>query len=547
MRRLSESNEKKSRMEELDDFWDIASLVPKKSVSPYRNTGADTSAKEISVADPVMEKKTTDSDSVIKRYVNPLHYEQKKIRREAFESTESYYPENSLLHKVTLKKRKSEYQLYEEFLADAIRYKDADANECEFAPYYSYVPQYNQLSRAQLDYYLWWRKCFREGTLIKIDYSYILLYIFELINLGERQDVRLAQEQLSEIWNVYHSEYAALASKLATWICDFSLIHRLPAPENIRHSVGRRVPALKEFYLHMPKGDYEGCTRSLIKYATEYDYKTSKFAKEPNLEIFDKHIFGAMLVAVKLYSKDGALLSELSSEDSKLIRNCYEGALCVSDQRFEIEVKYCSFSRSNELRYILGDIVKYSENKIRAYLGVKSKLSVYSVSGELQKAIDAYFETALFSKPKPSQKKEEKHEYDVLYDLPRTEFSLDRARQIEEASWGVTKDLISAFEAESLSPEPEPEPIPEPIPEPVVESDTGDATLREALGEYLAFAEALKRRDGDACRRLAAEKSKMLDGVVDEINEIAVEIIGDVLIEEGDDGFEILDCYRDLI
>lgn len=542
---MSESNEKKSRMEELDDFWDIASLVPKKSVSPYRNTGADTSAKEMSVADPVMEKKTTDSDSVIKRYVNPLHYEQKKIRREAFESTESYYPENSLLHKVTLKKRKSEYQLYEEFLADAIRYKDANANECEFAPYYSYVPQYNQLSRAQLDYYLWWRKCFREGTLIKIDYSYILLYIFELINLGERQDVRLAQEQLSEIWNVYHSEYAALASKLATWICDFSLIHRLPAPENIRHSVGRRVPALKEFYLHMPKGDYEGCTRSLIKYATEYDYKTSKFAKEPNLEIFDKHIFGAMLVAVKLYSKDGALLSELSSEDSKLIRNCYEGALCVSDQRFEIEVKYCSFSRSNELRYILGDIVKYSENKIRAYLGVKSKLSVYSVSGELQKAIDAYFETALFSKPKPSQKKEEKHEYDVLYDLPRTEFSLDRARQIEEASWGVTKDLISAFEAESLSPEPEP--IPEPIPEPVVESDTGDATLREALGEYLAFAEALKRRDGDACRRLAAEKSKMLDGVVDEINEIAVEIIGDVLIEEGDDGLEILDCYRDLI
>mgnify|MGYP006864387293 CR=1 FL=1 len=92
----------------------------------------------------------------------------------------------------------------------------------------------------------------------------------------------------------------------------------------------------------------------------------------------------------------------------------------------------------------------------------------------------------------------------MLYDLPRTEFSLDRARQIEEASWGVTKDLISAFEAESLSPEPEPEPIPEPV----AESDTGDATLREALGEYLAFAEALKRRDGDACRRLAAEKAE---------------------------------------
>jgi hypothetical protein len=187
--------------------------------------------------------------------------------------------------------------------------------------------------------------------------------------------------------------------------------------------------------------------------------------------------------------------------------------------------------------------VKYSENKIRTYLGVKSKLSVYSVSGELQKAIDAYFETTLFSKPKISQKKEEKHDYDVLYDLPRTEFSLDRARQIEEASWGVTKDLISAFEAETLAPEPEPEPI---LKQEKSE-ENGDATLREALGEYLAFVDALKHGDQSVCRSIAAQTGKLLDGVVDEINEIAVEVIGDVLIEEGDDGFEILDCYRDLI
>ena len=541
MRSLSEDSKNKSREEELDDFWDISFLVPKKSTSPYRKLTADTSAKDVTVTPIMTEQKSTDQSTVIKRYVNPLHYEQKKIRRESFEATDSYYPENSLLHKVILKKRKGEYQLYEEFLADAIRYKDADAAECDFAPYYSYVPQYNQLNQAQLNYYLWWRKCFREGALIKIDYSYILLYIFELINLSDRQDVRWAQKQLAELWNTYHREYAALSSKLATWICDFSLIHRLSPPDNIKHSVGKHVPALKEFYLHMPKGDYEGCARSLIKYATEYNYKTSKFAKEPNIEIFDKHIFGAMLVAVRFYSKDGALLSELASEDSKLVRNSFEGALCVSEQRFEIEVKYCSFSRSNELRYILGDIVKYSENKIRTYLGVKSKLSVYSVSGELQRAIDAYFEAELFSKPKPSQKKEEKHEYDVLYDLPKAEFSLDRAKQIEEESWGVTKDLISAFEAESLSPEPEP------IPEPATESDAGDVTLREALGEYLAFAEALKRGERDTCREIATESGKMLDVVVDEINEITVEIIGDILIEEGDNGFELLDCYKDLV
>ena len=540
---MSDNNEQnKSRKDELDDFWDISALVPKKSAPTYKRPVADTSAREISASAPSAPRESNEQGTVIKRYVNPLHYEQKKIRRESFEYTDSYAPENSLLHKVTLKKRKSEYQLYEEFLADARRYKDASAEKCEFVPYYSYVPQYNQLSRAQLEYYLWWRKCFREGVHIKIDYSYILLYAFELINLGELHDVSWAQEQLSELWNVYHREFAVLSAKLATWICDFSLIHRLPAPANIRQSVSKYVPALKEFYLHMPRGDYEQCVRSLIKYGTEYDYRTSKFAKDQNLAVFDKHVFGAMLVAVRFYSKDGALLSELSSEDSKLVRNGFEGALCVSDQRFEIEVKYCSFSRSNELRYIFGDIVKYSENKIRTYLGIKSKLTVYSVSGELQKALDAYFEAALFSKPRQERKKEEKQAYDVLYDLPRVEFSLDKAKQIEEDSWGVTKDLISAFEAEALTPEPEPEPEPE-----VQDNASGDVALAEALGGYLAFAVALLEGDTEACRRFAADKGKLFEGVIDEINEIAVEVIGDLLIEEGDGGFMILDCYKDLI
>ena len=536
-------NEKKSRREELDDFWDLSSLVPKKSSPSVRPGRVDSGAREIYFAPPSTQKSNdSQSDTVIKRYVNPLHYEQKKIKRESFESTDVYYPENSLLHRVTLKKRKSEYQLYSEFLEDALRYKDATAHSCDFEAYYSYVPQYNQLSSAQLDYYLWWRECFRENLLIRTEYSYVLLYIFELINLGDRQDVKYAQDQLTKIWNAYHKEYSALESKLATWICDFSLIHRLPMPESADQSIGKHVPALKEFYLDMPKGDYSACARSLIKYGTEYNYLTSKFAKEPNTNVFDKHILGAVQTAVVFYSKDGALLSELASEDSKLIRNSFEGALCTSEQRFEIEVKYCSFSRSNELRYIMGDIVKYAENKIRAYLGVKSRLSVYSVSGDLQKAIDAYFDNTLFSKPKPSTRKEEKHEYDVLYDLPKVELSLDKARQIEQESWGVTKDLISAFDAEMLAPEPTPEPLPE-----IKEEVPEEGTLGDALGEYLAFVRALTERNIAACRAFAAERGKMLDGVVDEINEIAVEAMGDVLIEEGDDGFEVLDCYRDLI
>lgn len=542
-------NEKKSKREELDEFWDLSSLVPKRSFNQSSPKTADTSAVELSDSRPAPAPQTNaESDTVIKRYVNPLHYEQKKIRREAFESSEVYYPENSLLHRVTLKKRKSEYQLYGEFLETAKRYKDAEASECEFEPYYSYVPQYDQLSRAQLDYYLWWRKCFREGRLIKIDYSYILLYIYELINLGEHQDVRYAQEQLTSLWNCYHKEYSAFSSRLATWICDFSLIHRLPSPNGAGHGIGKHAPALKEFYLHMPKGDHEACAISLIKYGTEYDYRSSKFYKEENLDVFDTHILGALTAAVRLYSKDGVLLSELASEDSKLVRNSFEGALTTSEQRYEIEVKYCSFSRSNELRYIMGDIVKYSENKIRAYLGIKSRLSVYSVGTEMQKAIDAYFDATLLSKPRVSLAKEEKQDYDALYDLPRSTLSLENARRIEAESWGVTRDLITAFEEDGKAEETPVPVIEELTPVSAAPTEEQDETsLLSALGEYGELARAIKRADLSAAVALAKERGKLLESIIDEINEIAVEIIGDTLIEETDGGFAIIDCYAELL
>ncbi|MBP3369262.1 MAG: hypothetical protein J6L85_00790, partial [Clostridia bacterium] len=386
------------------------------------------------------------------------------------------------------------------------------------------------------------------GVQIKVDYSYVLLYIFELINLGNPDNAREHQRILCEIWNVYQKEFSALSGKLSVWICDFSLLYKLPTPENISSTVGKCVPSLKEFYLHMPHGDYECCAASLIRYGTEYDYKKSKFAKDENLKLFDKYVFGAVLIAVRFYSKNGYMLSEFASEDSKIVRNTFEGALCSSVQRYELEVKYCSFSRSNELRYIMADIVKYAENKIRTYIGVKSKLTVYSVSVELQRELDKYFETELFSVPKSTQKKEEHHEYDVLYELPKIEFSLEKAKQIENASWSVTNELVSAFDEDvedidwQLGDDDSEIKAEQPV------ADKKDETsLSSGFSRFGAFIEAVKMGNADRYREVAESYGKMLDAVVDEINEIAVEEIGDILIEDVDGELQIIECYRDML
>lgn len=551
---MSDKNEKngKSRKEELDDFWDLSSLVPKKKYSPPVSRQIDTVEINVENTEEQISDDSSDSPTVIKRYVNPLK-SQKEIRnKRAYEFTESYIPENSLLHKVTLKKLKSEYNFHSDFLECAKKYKDAKAEECDFAPYHSFVPQYEQLDEKQLSYYLWWRNCFINGKIIDTELGYILLFIFEIINLGDMQDVKEGQAMLCRLWNEYHSEYVYIENKLATWICDYSLLHRLPPPDNIDKSVIKCIYSFKEFFIFVPKGDYETCTRSMIKYGSEYDYKNSKFYKEDNIPVFDKHIFGAMLTAVRFYSGNGEMFSKISSMDSLLIRRAYEGTLRVSKERYEIEVKYCSFSRSNELRYLMGDIIKYAENKIRTYLGIKSKLSVYSVCGELKDALDEYFENNLLNVPKAVPKKEEKHEYDRLYDLPQKTFSLENAKRIENSSWSVTENLITAFEPDdesvlTLEENIANKNIVEP-PKETPQSDTkSEEGLEAALGKYIDFVKSVKNGDVEAYRAFARSLGKLVDAVVDEVNEIALEEIGDVLVEDGENKLEIIECYRNLI
>lgn len=535
----------------LDDFWDLSELVPKKKIYTPTKKSVDTVEIEIS---PLNEQNTqnkrnndtqlTFSDrGTISRTVT---YDKKEDEKALFESIEEYCVNESPIHKVILKKHRCEYHFYNEFRKKAKELRSAQASECEYVPYFSYVPQYDQLNEKQLSYYLWWRKNFEDGIYIKIDYSYVLLYIFELINIGEYIEPKDAQYLLTEIWNVYHTEFPSLESKLSAWICDYSLIHRLSPPENADSKIVKSESSLKEFYISMPSGDPQKCVRSLIKYCSAYDYRMSKFAVGDNKALFDKHIFDSLVYAWRNFDGGKGFLSGFAVGDSRMIREAYAGALCCSQEKYRIEIEYCSFSRMNELRYHIGDMVKYAENKIRAAIGVKSRLMVYSSDPDLYKEIDEYFAKALPPRSKAPKKAIEKHEYDVLYETPKKEFSLNDAKRIEEASWKTTNELVTAFE-ENFEDTVKEEVLPIKQEETEAAEESAETTLSDALGELLGFALAVKTGDKAAQDNEAKALGKLKDSIVDEINDIAVEVIGDILIEDGDNGYEISEFYREML
>lgn len=529
---------KNSRKKELDDFWDISELIPRNN---YR-FGAPKGISSVEVTANAPQKNTdnTTDSTVIKRYISSKDGTA-LTKRSELEETDSYSPQNSLIHNVKIFKYKTAYPYYEAFLRKAEEYIGVCGEPTEFVPFFSYVPQYDQMNEMQLKYYFWFRENAKKGEFIKTDFGYLFLYIFELLNLGDKVDTKSSQYILMSLWNAYSSEFPVITTKLADWICDFSMLHRLSPPVNISSDIIRKTVSLKEFYISIPRDDLQRSAEILLRYCSSYDYRASKFYTDANKALFDRHIIGALTIAIRYYSKDGNILSGLDTGDSTVTRDVFAGALCTAAQKYRIEVSYCSFSRSNELRFLVGDIIKYSENKLRAYIGIKSKMTVYSLSVELREMLDNYFSTSLPAARKAKQAPK-RQEYDVLYDLPIKPLSLSDAARIEANSWETTKDLISAFEEDASVQE---ESFCFNIPSTVTNNEPDNKKEAEdVFSQYRAAITNLIDGNGFAIFELAAALGKMPDAVVDAINEIAYDSFGDLLIEDdGMGGYTVIEDY----
>ena len=580
------SEEKKSEREalsarekELDDFWDISALVPPKKTATSRapatveiaeitapgraeeKSEADLSATRLSRVAPTAPKPAVEkqeSDSVITRYIPPHSPEQ---TRQQPSPEEEYTPQNGMLHRVRIYRWKTEYQYYEDFCRHAEAFHERHGTPCPPVAFFSYVPQYAQMNRSQLNWYFYWRDGVRRGEILPADYSYILLYVFEIINLADKIDVRFGQQQLCALRTAFRGTYPRLGHLLNEWICDYSLIHHLPPP------VSEDLQAvsdctLKEFYV--PNADASSrYAHALMAFGSNYSYAKSKFAVGENRDLYDRHMPGALQACIADGGEVGQRMAGARLEETKLIRDAYVGALCSHRVKRRIEIDYCSFARSHELRILVTDIMKYTENKLRAYLGVKSRLGLYALPQSFRDCIDRYMQSALPRKAGAAMRAEPRQEYEALYDAPKTAFSASHAAEIEAASWTTTDRLIAAFGDESIQ-EPMTEPIKaaavfEPfsspavtevaaIPSQVSEGNMGEyALLKEKLGDLVEFVNLALNADRPKQIAYAREHGEMIDSLADRINEISADILGDILLEEAENGgYAVLEDYRAL-
>ncbi|MBQ7379784.1 MAG: TerB N-terminal domain-containing protein [Clostridia bacterium] len=541
------------RKDELDAFWDIDGLMPAKRPGVQRKPGA-TDAVEIEVT--AAKPQADHSEAKLSRTVPT----KRSPAPEAPITPEAVYDmKGGLVHRVSVYPWKSGYTYYEKFCRDGEYLRKIHGKEAPHVGFFSYMPQYGQMTKAQLSYYLWWRENIRSnGIYLPADYSYILLNMYELINLPDDHPEKV-RDALCSLWVAYHKDVPRLDRYFAEWICDYCLLHGLSAPvqqlESIRDDV-LAAASLKEFYLDCGEqaGGAQAYAKALLGFCCQYDYRKSKFATGESKALYDEIIPG---VLVYLLEQNGAgaeiLRGKGSVQESVISRDSYVAALCSHRIKKRIEVRYCSVSRSHELRFAVTDMVKYTENRIRAHMGVKSRLSVNTLSDEIKREMDGYLDR-LVPRMK-SREQEQVEQYEKLYDLPTAPLDLSHSAEIEQASWETTKKLVEAFETVGADvPDAPPNPVganhdspaqPNPVGADVFDGPQDNNVLADALADYMPFIAAVAAENASAQRNVARTMGKMVDAVADEINEIAADVFGDVILEQGDDGYIIIEDYRE--
>lgn len=545
------------RAQALDDFWDIESLLPRKQKKTVSGT-ARAESKQIKAVEIELDapkahapKQETVADMPIKTAgASAQRPYQPSVTPSAPVLT--YTPKHPLIREVRVYRWRSSFQYYERFCATAKRMFSLHGEPCDAVPFFSYMPQYDQMNRAQLAWYLYWRDNVRAGKYLATDYSYIFLYLFEIINLPEDIPPREGQRMLCEIWRQYRDTYPLLNRYLADWICDYSLIHQLPPPTDVLSGELRLIAessAFREFYA-CPTGDDASHDADIyMLFCSNYDYRKSKvyLGDGARAKLMKQHIPCAFSHVLRVLEQQNIAFSTTKMQKATFSRDSFVGALCSAEMKRRIEVDYCSFTRSHELRFLITDILKYSENKLRAYFGVKSKLSIYGLPDNIKAVINAYFAEAIPSRKMQDQPSEQRPAYEALYDLPRAELSFEHAAEIEQTSWSMTERLVESF-GEDLPPNADEHPIQvvqtQPTSPPLDDAPT--TKPQRGLLAYRAFLEAALHGDAVAQRSIARDKGVLPDAVVESINTVASDLLGDIVLEESENGgYTVIADYVD--
>ncbi len=444
-------------------------------------------------------------------------------------------------------------------------------------------PLYGAMSTSQLRTYFSWRTLVRRGVWESTDQPYVMLYCYEIMNKIGISSSQEIFEHLIEVWNNCRGFCSVLDRYMPMWLRDFYAFNNIAgefSEYESRFPIGSGEMDVQSRKLL--SRDYSGCLQYFIQYSS-YNLKGSKFYSKETIPMLE----GALELALKRVDK---FFSERKISLFELIcgrmRKDY-GWRSFSNAYVDIDrldgFRTCSISAmerycvklgepSHELfelapyRGLIGYILKSVECGLRKATGFRASVqpNISMALDELKNREKIY---AAVSEPEFSDIAirsalawASMNGIQLIFDkkksnIPRNtaepvkvEIDVTKLQQIREQSDELTRRLIIE-DAEDTPPVEEILQMAESIEDDAFDERTDEAAfeihsqydfsslaegwrqLAQALDAHLL--ELLCAVARGAADSLCRDKGILPEIAFEQINDIALDNIGDVLIENG--------------
>lgn len=453
-----------------------------------------------------------------------------------------------------------------EFGRDSLKYATKRGKKCEHVPLMTYYTQFRDLNGPQKNWYFYWREQFLNHTYLDTDLSYIYLFIYELLNYTFHQNVAFNLSVLERLLNHYVEQYPNLRFNLHNWINDMlEELGETTYESSADYTYGQE-------YLQLQSGNLRqismGFWKRHFKNVRETGFFHSNRAKV--YKVFRQ----AIDLTQEHYRQSGTDLFHAWVEEKETTRQrrLFDGAVMLRTITKMGEYTTRHYEPSERMIPEVTNLFRLSENVTRTLLGHKDLIKVNeSVLPEglkerlienppfiikcesntrFKKVLSKDLDLNISSIPlRP--KENEAVSVEIELDISRIQALHDESRQ------------FVAFFNEHYAPEEEvatdkiadlTEEVIESFVESVNISLTGTAGEPDALISMLSVLEVqflLRMTEGrfrvEEAIRFLKECGTMPGVFMDKLNEKAMEVTGDVLIEMDGDEYVLVDDDADIL
>lgn len=434
-----------------------------------------------------------------------------------------------------------------------------------FVPFMCYWPQYGDMSEGQTRWYFYWRNEVREGRYPTTDLSYIFLCIYELINGIGWKEPEQGCRLMKDIWIAYREAFPKLDFYMLDWMIDFILVHHLDIP-------------VRDVSLHAPSGasgdvlELELMNRfmsqppdlplEVVNKISNYNVMRSKFytdGGQAELHVYIPKVFAA--VDGYMAKKYGTRLIELFHPGEAVRRERYLFRSAVYDSSLygsSVAMELIPVSSHGPLREFATQLIRLTENTLRELRGYKGRLRGIAIEDEIAALVKRYLEreygrTASAEQTRPAVRinadklAQLQSDSDKVRDLLTVADEVgepecrSRSGDVQEHNEPLAAATVEQHgNAEGFSTVDVPEGL-------CTELDEVQTLLSRLTEEQLLLLNSLIANDWELNEKALADQAAhiMIELEIDEINEAALEVLGNLLIVEEAGLIIIEEDYRD--